>query len=113
MFMKITNLDAQLKNMKGDVLKEQTPEGVKPITLRKAIIEVLSTERIVSNDRQTFKTVNEKSEDQKLSDFNLGWKISQAKNEIDLKATEVSRIIELAHYLDTNTYGAIMQYLDK
>jgi len=113
--MKIENLDVELKDMEGNQIPEQKKDGkVEYLTLRKLIIAVLRTEKILNDDRTGLITVNNKSEDDKLNDFNLGWKISQAGKTVDLNVkNEISRIIDLAHYLDTEKYGALLAHLNK
>jgi len=113
--MKIENLDVELKDMEGNQIPEQKKDGkIEYLTLRKLIIAVLRTEKILNDDRTGLITVNNKSEDDKLNDFNLGWKISQAGKTVDLNVkNEVSRIIDLAHYLDTEKYGALLAHLNK
>lgn len=116
--MKITDLDVELKQMDGTPIKttEKQPSGAEQdvsLTLRRLILRVLKTEKIVNDSRTGFVTVNDKSEEQKLSDFSIGMKVAQADKGVELKPEEKKRIIDLAHYLETEIYGALVQHLNK
>ena len=70
------------------------------------MINVIATERTMKDDRTGFQVVNEKTDEEKFSDFKLGMKFSD-EGEVELSFDEVSRILKLAHHLETEIYGAL------
>ena len=115
--MRISNLDVVLKDMEGKEIKtveiQNNQRQTVPMTLRKQILEVLRTDKIMADDRRSVVTVNDKSEEEKFTDFKLGMRISDAKQGLELKSDDVVRIKKLAHYLDTENLGALYQHIDK
>jgi len=108
--MKI-NLEQKVKGLHGvikndfDVTKKDTD-----LILKDLLILVLTTEKILNDDRSGFKVVNDKSDIEKFDDYKLGMQITD-KKETDLTHDQIETILKRANFLETNTFGALKMIL--
>ena len=115
----VIGINGELKNefdsKKRKVISKENGETsveFENLILRDLIILVLTTEKIRTDDLRGFKMVNEKTDKEKFDDFVLGMRIKD-KKETEFSHDEIERILKLAHWLETNTYGALKYILTK
>lgn len=108
------DLNQSLEGIHGPVKNIFDPKKSNDdLTLKELIIQCLTTEKVVKDDRTGLKEVNQKTDKEKFEDFELGMRI-KGKDTTQFTSEEIVRILKLGStFLDTNIYGALKFVLDK